>query len=139
MKSSSPMPVVFHGVPSSRVDPALAHASHVFLRVDAVRRPLVPPYEGPFPVISRTAKTFVILRREKPVTVTIDRLKPAASLPESLTVSPPSSPPALAAPLPAVPPRSYAAVAAKHVPPSPPTPKPTRSGRVPRPIRRFQS
>ena len=49
--SSSPMPVIYHGAPCSRVDPALAKVSHVFLRVDAVKRPLVPPYEGPFPVL----------------------------------------------------------------------------------------
>ena len=46
MKASSPMPVVFHGVPASLVDPALSTAAHVFLRVDAVRRPLVPSIRG---------------------------------------------------------------------------------------------
>ena len=32
MKSSSPMPVVHHGIPPSQVDPRLMSASHVFLR-----------------------------------------------------------------------------------------------------------
>ena len=64
------------------MDPALLDATHVFLRIDAVRRPLVAPYEGPFPVLSRSPKTFVILRREKHFTVSVDRLKPAAFLPE---------------------------------------------------------
>ena len=41
MLRASPMPVVHHGVPGSRVDPRLLDATHVFLRVDAVRRPLV--------------------------------------------------------------------------------------------------
>ena len=85
MLRSNPMPVVHHGVPVSRVDPRLLGASHVFLRVDAVRRPLVPPYEGPFVVLERSNKTFVILRKEKPVTVTVDRLKPAVLLPEAPT------------------------------------------------------
>ena len=71
----------------------LMSATHVFLRVDAVRRPLVPPYEGPFPVISRSDKTFVTLRRDSPVTVTVDRLKPAFILPESSAApSPPQDP-----------------------------------------------
>ena len=38
MHQSSPMPVVHHGVPPSQVDPRLEHATHVFLRVDAVKR-----------------------------------------------------------------------------------------------------
>ena len=83
MASSRPIPILHHGVRRSRVDPALADPTHVFLRVDAVKRPLVPPYEGPFQVLSRTDKTFVILKRGKPNTVTIDRLKPAFFLPES--------------------------------------------------------
>ena len=72
MRQASPMPVLHHGVPDSRVDPRLLTASHVFLRIDAVKRPLVPPYEGPFQVLERSTnqKTFVVLRRDKPVTVT---------------------------------------------------------------------
>ena len=51
MQKSSPMPVEHHGSSTSfRVDSGLAAASHVFLRLDAVKRPLVPPYEGPFKV-----------------------------------------------------------------------------------------
>ena len=90
MRQSNPMPVVYHGLQPSRVDDALMSASHVYLRVDAVRRPLVPPYEGPYPVLERSSKTFVILKREKPITVTVDRLKPAVLLPEVPSASPPS-------------------------------------------------
>ena len=53
MQKFSPMPVLYHGSPPSRVDSKLWESSHVFLRIDAVRRPLVPPYEGPFPVLER--------------------------------------------------------------------------------------
>ena len=77
VRSATPMPVVHHGTPPSRTDPALATSSHVFLRVDAVKRPLVPPYKGPFPVLKRSAKTFDILWKNKPYTVSVDRLKPA--------------------------------------------------------------
>ncbi|EFN67616.1 hypothetical protein EAG_00467, partial [Camponotus floridanus] len=38
---------------------------------------LQPPYNGPYEVISRTAKTFVVRIQGKDVTVSIDRLKPA--------------------------------------------------------------
>ena len=44
MSAASPMPVLYHGTPTSRVDGRLMSATHVFLRVDAVRRPLSPPY-----------------------------------------------------------------------------------------------
>ena len=74
MAVASPMPVVHHGRPPSRVDSRLWDSTHVFARVDAVKRPLVPPYEGPYPVLERSPKTFIILKKEKPLTVTVDRL-----------------------------------------------------------------
>ena len=137
MRRSSPMPVLHHGSPaSSRVDAGLASASHAFLRVDAVKRPLVPPYEGPFQILERSQnnKTFVILRRDKPVTVTVDRLKPAVFLPESN--------PALSRR--AVPPTPSPTPAPAPSPPPAPQPVsscldpvdwplPTRFGRRPRP------
>ena len=44
--------------------------------MDTVLRPLVQPYLGPFDVLQKSAKTFVILQNGKNVTVTVDRLKP---------------------------------------------------------------
>ena len=55
----------------------LADCTHVFLRIDRVRGPLAPPYEGPFEVLSRSPKVFVIRIRGKSESVSIDRLKPA--------------------------------------------------------------
>ena len=78
---------------------ALAKTSHVFLRVDAVRRPLTPPYDGPFPVLQRGEKTFKILKGNKELLVSIDRLKPAFL--DILPVSPaPVSSPAAQVPSP---------------------------------------
>lgn len=57
--------------------PELSAATHVFLRIDAVRRPLHPPYEGPYRIISRTSKTITIEKNGKNECVTIDRVKPA--------------------------------------------------------------
>ena len=74
----------------SHVPSALSKTPHVFLLVDAVRRPLVPPYDGPFPVLQRGPKTFKILKGNKELLVSIDRLKPAFmdSLPCLLYTSP---------------------------------------------------
>ena len=127
MHDTTPMPVSYHGAPTSppRLDPALQSVSHVFLRVDAVRRPLVPPYIGPFPVLRRGPKTFDILQGKKTVTVSIDRLKPAFSLPAV---------PVSAAPVPVSP-----AAPVESRPSGPPAldpevwPLPTRFGRRPRP------
>ena len=54
--------------------------SHVYVRVDTVKKPLQRPYDGPFRVVRRTRKSFVILRNGKHDTVAIDRVKPAYSL-----------------------------------------------------------
>ncbi|BHF59666.1 hypothetical protein SprV_0100262700 [Sparganum proliferum] len=40
----------------------LATFPHVYLRCDWVRRPLEPPYDDPFGVLSRGTKTFLIQR-----------------------------------------------------------------------------
>ena len=110
----------------------LSTCSHVFIRVDAVRRPLSPPYEGPFLVRARGPKTFTVEKSGKPYVVTIDRLKPAAVLDVSFSPSPvavsagperssPSTSPSPSPPLPssALDPDSW--------------PLPTRYGRRPRP------
>lgn len=55
----------------------LQSSNFVFVRVDKVRRPLTAPYEGPFPVVKRLRKAFVIERKGKNETISIDRLKPA--------------------------------------------------------------
>ncbi|XP_064480546.1 uncharacterized protein LOC135394041 [Ornithodoros turicata] len=70
---------------SPYVSPDLKNSSHVFLRTDAVRRSLQPPYTGSHPVLSRTPKTSIIRVNGREETVSNDRLKPAHVLnPESL-------------------------------------------------------
>lgn len=77
LASVLPLPVFFHSDKPGSVPKSLLSAKSVFLRVDAVRRPLEPPYEGPFQVIRRSPKTFTICRGGKNVVVSVDRLKPA--------------------------------------------------------------
>ena len=62
---------------SAFVPSALETCSHVFVRRDASRPPLAAPYDGPFPVVSRTAKTVTVRRDGKENVLSIHRVKPA--------------------------------------------------------------
>ncbi|KFD48091.1 hypothetical protein M513_11034 [Trichuris suis] len=55
----------------------LSRCSHVFVRHDAIRRPLTPPYDGPHAVLDRQDKFYTIRINDTQKTVSIDRLKPA--------------------------------------------------------------
>ena len=44
----------------SQLHPDLAKCTHVYVRHDAVRAPLQPPYDGPFRVLKRIDKFFCI-------------------------------------------------------------------------------
>ena len=52
----------------------------VYVRIDRVREGLEPPYEGPYDVVKKLRKFFVIERNGKQMSVSIDRLKPAYQL-----------------------------------------------------------
>lgn len=60
----------------------MSATSHVFLRVDATRKPLQPRYDGPFAVIERNDKNFKIQLHNRTSWISIDRLKPALLLRE---------------------------------------------------------
>lgn len=51
--------------------------NYVFVRTDAVRKPLIAPYEGPYKVLERHEKYFKIQLPNRIAVVSIDRLKPA--------------------------------------------------------------
>ena len=64
----------------------LKETSMVLVRHDGVRRPLQPPYDGPFPMLESGDKVFKILRNGLPYSVSVDRLKPC-----NLPLTPPLS------------------------------------------------
>ncbi|KAG6448445.1 hypothetical protein O3G_MSEX005483 [Manduca sexta] len=76
-KKLQPTPTTHHGKPKTFIFKDLATCDHVFLREDASRGSLQPAYSGPHEVLSRGDKIFKILFKNKAVTVSIDRIKPA--------------------------------------------------------------
>lgn len=79
LKSIPKYPAQHHSNSSVRpyIDPRMKNSTHVFLRVDSVKRQLQAPYIGPFRVISQSSKTLQIDMDGKPIVVSIDRVKPA--------------------------------------------------------------
>ena len=79
MSTLSPIPTPRHLSKSTLfyIPEELSSCSHVFVRHDAVRRPLQCPYDGPFSVISRRGKTVMVDINGRHSTISMDRLKPA--------------------------------------------------------------
>lgn len=59
------------------VPKALSTCTHVFVRIDRVKPSLHHRYDGPFEIVKRLRKGFVLNVNGKNDTVSIDRLKPA--------------------------------------------------------------
>ena len=131
------LPVRRGPVMPGHVPRALESVSHVFLRVDAVRRPLTPPYLGPFLVLERGPKTFVISKSGKRTTVSIDRIKPAFMSCDDLPSVPSASAPAAPSPVAAPAPVPVAELLPVPQSVSPPVTLFTASGRRVRPPERF--
>ncbi|PIK59982.1 pol polyprotein [Apostichopus japonicus] len=62
---------------TSSLDSNLRTCSHVFVRHDATRKPLQPPYNGPYKILSRSDKFFTLDINGRTNTVSVDRLKVA--------------------------------------------------------------
>lgn len=81
MSNVRPTAASRHCTPSSFIFKTLSSASHVFLRDDTVRRPLQPPYTGPFAIVKRSddGKTLTLNIKGREIVVSVDRVKPAFS------------------------------------------------------------
>lgn len=77
IRNVKPTPGTRHGTNKVFVFKELYSSPYVFLRNDATTKSLEPPYQGPYEVIERSDKNFVIHVNNKNVKVSIDRLKPA--------------------------------------------------------------
>ncbi|GBM94130.1 Transposon Tf2-6 polyprotein [Araneus ventricosus] len=77
MDQLKPVSTASHDRQKVFVHPALGTCTHVFVRHDAVKKPLQAPYDGPYCVLRRTDKTFTIEKNGKESTINIDRVKPA--------------------------------------------------------------
>jgi hypothetical protein len=75
-----PNPAARHASPATFMHSNMDRCTHVFLRQDALRRALEPPYSGPYQILSRRDKTLRLLIRGRPVTMSTDRVKPTYSL-----------------------------------------------------------
>lgn len=107
------------------VNKALTNCTHVFIRCDAVRKPLQPPYDGPYPVINRTDKYYTVDIAGRQDNVSLDRLKPAhldinyTTPNQSRATTPNFTPPAL----------KQSQTSTNKDPPTPQATYTTRSGR----------
>lgn len=89
MSKLTPKPASWHSKGPFYIPRHLDSSSHVFLRQDFVRRPLEPPYAGPYRVLERRPKHYKLDVCGKEMTVSIDRLKPAfLAREEDVTSSP---------------------------------------------------
>ncbi|KAF2350629.1 Reverse transcriptase RNA-dependent DNA polymerase [Trinorchestia longiramus] len=62
---------------SDRLNPAFQNSTYVYVCIDGVKPALTRPYEGPFRVLKRTPKYFIIEKFGKHDSVTINRIKTA--------------------------------------------------------------
>jgi len=102
------------------VEKALSSCTHVFVRHDAVRTPLQPPYDGPYKVLKRLTKAYVVHINGQDRTISLNRLKPALMEPDEQQPLQTST---------STPPHT---VSPSLLPPTPrpsPVPQSTRSGR----------
>lgn len=87
MNELQPVPSSNHCKQKIFIHQHMDTCTHVFIRHDAVKRSLQSSYDGPYKVISRNSKYFTILVNNKEKKVSIDRLKPAHLLDETLGIS----------------------------------------------------
>ena len=86
IRSLRPTQASRHGAIRPHVPEDLSNADYVFVRHDAHRTPLSCVYDGPYHVLEKGPKTFIIDVGGRRDTITIDRLKCAFTDPDIPTV-----------------------------------------------------
>ena len=77
-----PAPEAWHGTRTTASTRGLPEAEYIFVRRDAAHGPLQKPYTGPYRVLQRQEKFYVIQCGERQESVSVDRLKPANADPD---------------------------------------------------------
>lgn len=77
MSELRPTPTSHHTKSKIFVHKDLNNCTHVFVRNDTVKTPLQPSYDGPFEVVKRYDKYFIIKFKNRETSISLDRLKPA--------------------------------------------------------------
>ncbi|KAL0869854.1 hypothetical protein ABMA27_006060 [Loxostege sticticalis] len=77
MENATPLKCDHHGKHRSYIHPDMASCDYVFVRTDAVKKPLTPPYEGPYRVLEKQTKFYKLEVKNKTAVISVDRLKPA--------------------------------------------------------------
>ena len=80
------------------VSDLLHTCAHVFVRHDAIRKPLQAPYDGPYEVVTRNKKHFTVNIKGHKEVISVDRLKPAyldLTIADAMSTSNPPQPTSL--------------------------------------------
>ena len=75
VKTLAPVPTQMHGSQSHNVPRDILQSKFVFIRKDSHKNPLQRPYDGPYRVLSRGQKTFLVDLGGRPEVISLDRLK----------------------------------------------------------------
>ena len=77
MDALRPVPTSSHDTTAKIfIHPDLFTCSHALVRVDRVRKPDEQPFEGPYEILRRTDKFFLLRIGRREVNVSVDRLRP---------------------------------------------------------------
>ncbi|XP_036317692.1 uncharacterized protein LOC118732670 [Rhagoletis pomonella] len=89
MRTVRSAPTAHHTKSRAFTHRTLSTSTHVFIRVDEMKKPLEPPYRGPYEVLERISDlVFRVNVEGRSTTISTERLKPAFI--ENTTESPPT-------------------------------------------------
>lgn len=77
MAQLRPTPTSNHSKTTTFIQKELSTCSHVFVKIGAIKPPLTQPYAGPFRILRRKKKVFIVDINGKKSPISVDRLKAA--------------------------------------------------------------